>query len=104
MLKSFSFLPKHFWISWLSNLLTLNVHDDGYSRNVPDEGFSRNVPDEGFSPYECRNTDYWATHCLSYTCRIKINTKQFVYNKQNDLITVNDLQSIDRMSCTSKLP
>ena len=44
---------------WFSNLVIMNVPDEGYSNlvimNVPDEGYSNlvimNVPDEGY----CRN-------------------------------------------------
>jgi hypothetical protein len=32
-----------------TQIQTLSVSDEGYSRNVPDEGYSRNVPDEGYS-------------------------------------------------------
>jgi len=38
--------PKTF--IWLSNLLALSVHDEGYYRNVHDEGYYRNVHDEGY--------------------------------------------------------
>jgi hypothetical protein len=34
-LRPFGFLaPKHFKIIWLSNILTLNISDEGYSRNT----------------------------------------------------------------------
>jgi hypothetical protein len=33
----------------LTNVIPVNVPDDGYSRNVPDDGYSRNVPDDGYS-------------------------------------------------------
>jgi hypothetical protein len=37
------------YVIWLSNILALNVPEEGYSRDVPEEGYSRDVPEEGYS-------------------------------------------------------
>ena len=37
------------YVIWLSNIVALNVSEEGYSRDVPEEGYSRNAPEEGYS-------------------------------------------------------